>query len=72
MNLLKLSIIAITLLLTACSTGYQNDSKAVYYKYWNEGSGSRKDRLDADPKTFTVLKNERYAKDNSHVFLKAK
>jgi hypothetical protein len=52
----------------SCSTGYENDGEAVYYQYWNEGSGSHKDKLDADPKTFIVLKNERYAKDKSHVF----
>ncbi len=68
MTLIRLSILLVTILLTGCSTGYENDGNAVYYKSWNEGSGSHKDRLDADPKTFKVLTNERYAKDKSHAF----
>ena len=53
---------------TSCATGYYNDGSAVYYKHWNEGSGAQQDRLKADPKTFRVLKFDRYAKDKQHVF----
>jgi hypothetical protein len=64
-------LIALTCLLAGCSTGYENNGDAVYYKYWNEGFGSQKDRLEADPKTFVVLKNKKYAKDKEHVFFEA-
>jgi len=44
----------------------------VYYDDWNEGSGSHKKSLEADPETFTVLKHEKYAKDKNHVFYEGK
>jgi hypothetical protein len=71
-HLLKLflGLLVAFLFLTGCSTGYENDGNAVYYKYWNEGSGSHKDKLDADPKTFKVLKDDSYAKDKQRVFYK--
>jgi hypothetical protein len=72
MPLQRLRVLATIILLTGCSTGYENDGDAVYYKYWNEGSGSHRDRLDADPKTFTVLDSKRYAKDKSHAFFDGK
>jgi len=56
------------LTLASCSTGYDNEGNAVYYKSWNEGSGSHKDRIDANPKTFKVLKFDKYAKDDKIVF----
>lgn len=56
------------LFLSGCSTGYRKDGNAVYYEYWNEGSGSHKDKLDADPETFEVLKDDSYAKDKKRVF----
>jgi hypothetical protein len=58
------------LFLPGCSIGYQKDGNAVYYKYWNEGSGSHKNKLDADPVTFEVLKHDSYAKDKQKVFYK--
>ncbi|QNF31214.1 DKNYY domain-containing protein (plasmid) [Adhaeribacter swui] len=57
-----------TTLLISCSSGYENDGKIVSYKYWNEGTGSHKFSLEADPKSFTVLKHDRYAKDKKYVF----
>jgi len=54
--------------LIGCSTGYEKEGNAVYYKYWNEGSGSHKERLNADSKTFKVLKDDKYAKDDKSVF----
>jgi hypothetical protein len=58
------------LFLIGCSTGYEKEANAVYYKSWNEGSGSSKYTLDADPQTFRVLKNSNYAKDKQKVFYK--
>ena len=58
------------LTLVGCSTGYDNEGDAVYWKSWNEGSGSHKDRIDANPKTFEVLKFDKYAKDDKNVFYK--
>ncbi|MBS1604591.1 MAG: DKNYY domain-containing protein [Bacteroidetes bacterium] len=56
------------LFLSGCSTGYRKEGSVIYYEYWNEGSGSHKDRLDADPETFEVLKDDNYAKDKQKVF----
>ena len=56
------------LIFSTCSTGYKNEGDAVYYKHWNEGSGQHKDRIDADPKTFKILKFDNYAKDDKNVF----
>lgn len=67
-SLPKFSFVVVILLLSGCHTGYDKEGDSVYYKSWNEGSGSHKDRLDADPKTFVVLKNDRYAKDKNTVF----
>ena len=58
----------LTLSFLSCSTGYKKEGNAVYYQRWNEGSGRHKDKLDADPKTFQVLKFDTYAKDNNSVF----
>jgi len=66
---LKNSVIAILLVtFLGCSTGYKSDGDAVYYMHWNEGSGQHKNRLNADPKTFQILKYEEYAKDKQSVF----
>ena len=65
---LFLYLLVAILLLPGCSTGYEIDGNAVYYKSWNEGSGSQKEKLDADPRTFKVLKNDSYAKDKQKVF----
>lgn len=63
------AFLLLTLFLCAgCATGYYNDGRTVYYKHWNEGTGGRQDELKADPKTFRVLKFDRYAKDKKHVF----
>jgi hypothetical protein len=53
--------------LASCS-GYKNDGKDVYYYSWNEGTGGQKVRLEADPRTFKVLRHDSYAKDDHHVF----
>ncbi len=52
----------------SCSSGYRNSGDAVYYEYWNEGSGQQKTKLDADPKTFTIFTFDAYAKDAQSVF----
>lgn len=57
-----------TLTLFGCSTGYKNEGDAVYYEHWNEGSGQHKEKIDANPKTFNILKFDTYAKDNKFVF----
>ena len=67
MNTTRLVLVA-SLFMTGCSMGYEKDDNAVYYKYWNEGSGSHKYKIDADPRTFTVLKDDNYAKDKHTVF----
>jgi DKNYY family len=56
------------LLVVSCSTGYHNDGNAVYFDHWNEGSGQHHDKIDADPKTFKILKYDNYAKDDRNVF----
>ncbi len=58
----------IVLIFSNCSTGYNNEGNAVYYEYWNEGSGQHKDKINANPKTFKVLKFSNYAKDDKNVF----
>jgi len=56
------------LVITGCSTGYENTGEAVYYNHWNEGSGQHHRQLDADPKTFRVLEFSSYAKDEKTVY----
>jgi hypothetical protein len=53
-----------------CSTGYKNEGDAVYYEHWNEGRGQHKNKLEANPKTFQILKYGTYAKDDKSVFYK--
>ena len=60
----------LTLTFSGCSTGYKNEGDTVYYEYWNEGSGQHKNKLEADPKTFEILKFKAYAKDDKSVFYK--
>jgi hypothetical protein len=59
--------IFLSLLLLASCKGYVNTGDAVYYKSWNEGSGSQKQYLSADPRTFRDL-GHGYAKDISAVY----
>lgn len=56
--------------LPGCSIGYEKEANAVYYKSWNEGSGSTKYPVDADPQTFQVFKDDNYAKDKEKAFYK--
>lgn len=56
------------LTLLGCSTGYKSERDGVYYEHWNEGSGQHKERIDANPETFRVLKFTPYAKDDKNVF----
>ena len=58
----------LSIIFLSCSTGYKNEGDVVYYEHWNEGSGQHKNRIDADPSTFEVLKFDRYAKDDKSVF----
>lgn len=71
-TLLKTLIGFLLLTLVGCSTGYDNNGNAVYYKDWNEGSGQHNYKIDADPKTFKILKFEKYAKDEKSVFYEGK
>lgn len=57
-------------MLCSCSTGYKNEGDTVYYEHWNEGDGEHKSKIDADPKTFKILKFKTYAKDANSVFYK--
>lgn len=56
-------------ILTACNR-YVKKGGAVYYKSWNEGTGKKQSRLDADRLTFTQLRYKNYAKDKTLVFYK--
>jgi hypothetical protein len=56
------------LTLVGCSTGYENNGKAVYYKHWNEASGRHKEKIDANPATFKIFGFDKYAKDDKNVF----
>ena len=67
-SLLYLLFALFTFSFIGCGTGYDNDGHAVYYVYWNEGSGRHKNKLDANPATFQVLPFDRYAKDDKSVF----
>ena len=58
------------LTLVGCSTGYENNGKAVYYKHWNEASGRHKEKIDANPATFKIFGFDKYAKDDKNVFYK--
>jgi hypothetical protein len=59
--------IFLSLLLLASCKGYVNTGDAVYYKSWNEGGGSQKQYLSADPRTFRDL-GHGYEKDISAVY----
>ena len=67
-TLLNIIFGLLTLTFLGCSTGYENDGDVVYYEHWNEGSGQHKNKIDADPKTFQILKFDAYAKDDKSVF----
>ncbi len=64
----KFYLICLSVILFSCNTGYENDGEKVYYNYWNEGSGSHKVELDANPETFKILDHDRYAKDDKNVW----
>lgn len=66
----KIIFVLLTLTLIGCSTGYKNEGDAVYYEHWNEGSGQLKEKIEANPKTFQILKFDTYAKDDKTVFYK--
>lgn len=68
MTSIKLILLSILFICASCNNGYKNNDVIVSYKSWNEGSGSSERILNADPKTFKVLKHERYAKDKDFVF----
>ncbi len=54
-------------------TGYENDAGTIYYKSWNEGTGSSKKELKwVSAKKFRVLIYEEYAKDDERVFYQGK
>jgi hypothetical protein len=65
----ELTFLLMTLLLFGC-TGYKIEDHKVYWTSWNEGTGSGKDLLDADYKTFKVLEHKKYAKDAKKVYYK--
>lgn len=69
MTLSRLALFLV-IFLAGCSTGYKNDGNAVYYWSWNEGNGGHKERLDANPRTFKILRHDEYAKDEQYVFYK--
>jgi hypothetical protein len=66
----KILIGLFALTFCSCSTGYISEKDAVYYEAWNEGTGNYNRKIDADPKTFLVLKFNTYAKDEKSVFYK--
>lgn len=72
MRIERLYIYVLFAVLSGCSAGYQNDGNAVYYVHWNEADGEIKNKLDADPKSFKVLKYSRYAKDKQTVYYEGK
>jgi len=64
-SLLSLFLIV---LIESCNH-YENDGSTVYYKSWNEGTGSSKKELTGvDAEKFHVLTYDRYAKDDHIVF----
>ncbi|MNY13719.1 hypothetical protein D3C86_1468690 [compost metagenome] len=61
-------ILILILSLNSCNQ-YSVENDAVYYKSWNEGTGSHKNQLvGANQKTFEILEYESYAKDDKLVF----
>jgi DKNYY family len=73
MKALLCMILILQALLSSCQTGfiqtgYINENGVWKYISLDEGAGRRVKSLNADNDTFTVLKNERYAKDKNNVF----
>lgn len=68
MEMRNILIVFTFIFLTGCSLGYENDGQKVFYGQWNEGSGGNKIELNANPKTFHVLKFKTYAKDDKLAF----
>ncbi|MGZ3765313.1 MAG: DKNYY domain-containing protein [Mucilaginibacter sp.] len=67
---LALIFIFIAMIFASCNH-YDNEGDGVYYKSWNEGTGSSIRTLyGVNPKKFRVLKNDDYAKDDHLVFYK--
>lgn len=61
-------LMVLAFLLVGC-TGYDVERDGVYYKSWNEASGSSKRLLrEADPAIFQVLDDARYGKDERRVY----
>lgn len=56
------------MLLAGC-TDYAVEKDGVYYKFWNEGQGRGRWRIDADPETFESI-GDGYGKDRQSVFYK--
>ncbi len=56
-----------SLMLASCTAGYKNDGKEVTWHTWDEGHGHRSRKVDADPETFEVLKDD-YGRDKTHAF----
>jgi len=65
---LIISVLLIILFLTACS-GYKVKDNKVYWKYWNEGSGSgEKLIVKADAASFTAMEHDAYGKDKNQAY----
>ncbi len=65
-------LLALTITLTSCHSGYEEKNGKIYYKWINGGSWKRENTLvDADAKTFETIKtdlNIHLGKDKEHVF----
>lgn len=74
MKLLRLPVLVFLLVfLSSCQTtffqsGYTKENGNWIYVTHDEGAGRRVENLNVDNKTFTVLKNKKYAKDKNKVF----
>lgn len=62
-----LTIVLLFITFSSCDVGYKNDGTEVTWRTWNESSGHRSRRIDADPASFEKLKYD-YGRDKLHAF----
>jgi len=69
----SITLILLTLFLTGCQSGYEEEQGKIYYKWIHGGNWTTKKTLlkDADAASFTTIKNDlniHLGKDSNHVF----
>ena len=68
-NLIILSAICLAFFLTSCNSGYQKEENKWTWVSYDEAVGKREGIIEeADLETFSVLENDKYAKDKNNVY----